>query len=100
MQCFYVLLHGRLAWNANATDRGQKAEQPVGLYCHRYVLASDREKAVQKAIDSASADLDNQTGWLRNRIIVLRWEAEEISNASFFKAFLPTNRGHTFYDKE
>ena len=98
MRCFYILIHGRLRWLVEPLDRD--TGQPAGLYCHRYVLASDQQEAIQKALESVSNNLDRQTGWLRDNHAELDLEAEEVSEASFLKAFLPANKGHTFYETE
>ena len=75
-------------------------DQPAGFYCHRYVFASNSMAATQKAFDSVSANLDQQTGWLRNQAVALELEAEEISRVSLLKAFSAVNRGHTFYGRD
>ena len=100
MRCFYVLVHGRLRWLVGPTDLEGDVDQPAGLYCHRYVLASDRKAATQRAFDSVSANLDRQTGWLRDQAVELELEAEEVSQTSLLKAFSPVNRGHTFYESD
>lgn len=100
MRCFYVLVHGRLRWFIAPSEDDRDVSQPAGLYCHRYVLASDRRAATRKACDSVFANLDSRTGWMRDGIVELELEAEEVLQASFLKAFLPVNRGHTFYDRE
>ncbi len=100
MRCFYVLIHGRLRWLADPRKKDQEISQPAGLYCHRYVLASDSQSASKKACDSVFANLDSQTGWLREDIAELDLEVEEVVEASFLKAFFPVNRGHTFYESE
>ena len=100
MQCFHVLVHGRLRWNARADGRDPSVEQPAGFYCHRYVFASDAGSARAKAFESVTANLDAQTGWLGDQAASLTLEAEDVSRASLVRGFLPANRGHTFYDDE
>ena len=100
MRCFYVMVHGRLHWNAGANGRSLCIEQPAGFYCHRYIFASDPMAAREKAFDSVTKNFDAQTGWLSDKTVSLTLEAEEIVSASFMKGFLPTNQGHTFYSAE
>lgn len=97
MRCFYILIHGRLRWAVELVEGDTEVEQPDGFYCHRYVLASDQSTAISKAMKSVSSNLDNQTGWLRDNTAELVMETEEVSRASYMKAFKPINRGHTFY---
>ena len=98
MRCFYVLVHGRLHWLVEPTELDRDVGQPAGFYCHRYVLASDPKIATRKAFNSVSANLDQQTGWLRDDVARLELDAEEVVQSSFLKAFLADNRGHTFYE--
>ena len=100
MRCFYILVHGRLSWLVEPTELDGDVDQPAGLYCHRYVLASDPNEAIQRAFRNVHSDLERQTGWLRDHAAELKLEAEEVSRASFIKAFLPVNRGHTFYERD
>ena len=99
MRCFYVLVHGRLSWLVEPTELQGDVDQPVGFYCHRYILASNPKDAIQRAFGDVSNNLDGQTGWLRDHAAELKLEAEEVSRASLLKAFLPVNRGHTFYKR-
>ena len=100
MRCFYVLVHGRLRWLTELTELDEDVEQPAGFLCHRFVLASNPNEAMRKAFKSVSSNLDRQTGWLRNHTAELKLEAEEVTTASLINAFLPANRGHTFYERE
>ena len=100
MRCFYVLVHGRLRWLVEPTALEGDVDQLVGLYCHRYVLASDPKAAIQRAFESVSTNLDRQTGWLRDHAVKLELEVEEVARATLLKAFLPVNRGHTFYSSD
>tara|TARA_E500000305_G_C3996535_1_gene224868 strand:- start:884 stop:1045 length:162 start_codon:yes stop_codon:yes gene_type:complete len=52
------------------------------------------------AIKSVPGNLDSQTGWLRDHVAGLDMEAKEVVQASFLKAFLPVNKGHTFYAED
>lgn len=97
MRCFWVLVHGQLQWSVPMAGSDSDVSQPEGFYCHRFVLASDPSIAAQKAFASVSANLDRQTGWLRNGVAKLDLEAEEVVQSALIQAFRPDNRGHTFY---
>ena len=97
MHCFYVLAHGRLRWLVEPTELDGDVSQPAGFYCTRFVLASNPQAAITKAFESVSANLDKQAGWLRDGSATLELEAEEVTQTSLLNAFLPINRGHTFY---
>ena len=94
MRCYYVLVHGMLTWKVASSEDDA---QPPGFYCHRYVLASNRAAAAQKALNRVRANLDRKTGWLSggNAIVVL--EADEVSLAPMHYLLKAEDRGHTFY---
>ena len=96
MRCFYVLIHGELRWR---TDIGADSPEwrPNGFYCHRYVLASGRDDAVQRASVRVRRNLDEQMGWLSRRQATLELDAEEVAPAPIHKLLKRDNRGHTFY---
>lgn len=100
MQCFHVLVHGRLRWAAKAPDGDQSVGQPAGFFCHRYVFASDAASASDKAFESVTTNLEAQTGWLGDKTASLTLEAEDVSRVSLVRGFLNANRGHTFYDHD
>jgi hypothetical protein len=102
MKCYYVLIHGRLEWRPTSTtnDIGDETSQPLGFYCHRYVLASSISSAEDSAFRRVRDNLDRQTGWLTTNHVKLELNAEEITPAPIFRLLKSDNRGHIFYDKE
>lgn len=102
MQCYYVLIHGRLEWRAasKSNDDGGDTSQPMGFYCHRYVLASSISSAEASAFRRVRDNLERQTGWLTANQVKLELNAEEITPAPIFRLLKPDDRGHTFYDEE
>jgi hypothetical protein len=102
MKCYYVLVHGRLDWDAvsPATENHADAFRPAGFWCHRYVLASTVYTAQEVAFRRVRENLDRRTGWLTAKAARLQLEAEETVQAPIFKLLKPDNRGHTFYDEE
>jgi hypothetical protein len=95
MRCYYVLVHGTLAWNAASSS--EDVSQLRGFYCHRYVLATDKGRAAEIAFERVRSNLDKQSRWLSNGDARLTLEAEEVYTAPFRKLLKPDNRGHTFY---
>lgn len=102
MQCYYVLIHGRLEWCAasKSNDDGDDTSQPMGFYCHRYVLASSVSSAENSAFRRVRHNLERQTGWLTANQVKLELTAEEITPVPIFRLLKPENRGHIFYDEE
>jgi hypothetical protein len=100
MQCFHILVHGVLKWNAESNGPDDDREKPAGFYCHRYVLASTEEEAAARAFRRVRDNLDKQTAWLRQGLATLNLEAEEATVAPMSKLLKPDNRGHTFYGED
>ena len=98
MRCFYVLVHGRLDWRKERFAAGEPAGgRPQGFYCHRYVLASNGDRATEAAFRRVRDNLDKQTGWIDQGLATLELEAEEVTAAPLRSLLKPDNRGHTFY---
>lgn len=102
MQCYYVLIHGRLNWYAASTpdDEGREAWQPSGFYCHRYVLASSTGSAEDTAFRRVRENLERQTGWLSANQVKLDLHTDEVTRAPIFRLLKPDNRGHSFYNED
>lgn len=99
MRCYNVLVHGTLDWLPGLTPRDEiGVTKPHGFYCHRFVLAPDEAKASDTALRRVRANLDKQTGWLRDGLATVELHAEEITGAPMRKLLMPDNRGHTFYN--
>lgn len=97
MRCYFVLVHGRLQWNVAAPDG---SVQPLGFYCHRYVLASSEQRAAETAFRRVHANFDRRFRWLSDGSATLVLEAEEICAAPILKLIEPDNGGHSFYDQD
>lgn len=102
MQCYYVVVHGRLEWFAAATSNDDVGDtwQPLGFYCHRFVLASSTSSAQDTAFRRVRDNLDRQTGWLSSNQVKLELNAEQATPAPFSRLLKPDNRGHIFYDND
>ena len=101
MRCFYVLVHGKLSWQPKLpADGGPETVRPGGFYCHRHVLASNKEQAAEKAFARVRTNLERRTGWLGRGLASLDLEAEEVVRAPLLKLLTPENRGHSFYERD
>jgi len=102
MQCYYVVIHGRLEWAAAAPPNNDEGDtwQPLGFYCHRFVLASSISSAQDTAFRRVRDNLEWQTGWLNSNQVKLQLNAEQVTPAPFFRLLKPDNRGHIFYDND
>jgi hypothetical protein len=91
-----------LEWSAASTSKGDDGEtlQPLGFYCHRYVLASSIRIAQESAFRRVRDNLERQTGWLTAKVATLELEADEITPVSMYRILKPDNRGHIFYNQE
>ncbi|MFT4254425.1 MAG: hypothetical protein QM608_18320 [Caulobacter sp.] len=94
MRCYYVLIHGLLDWRDVVSDDAEDS-RPAGFLCRRYVLASDRQSAAEKAFRSVRAGLADWTDGPKMTL-----ETEEISPAPFHKLLRLRHGGHAFYDQE
>ena len=99
MRSFYVLVHGSLEWDSDP-ETDDECFRPAGFYCHRYVLASGYEDAVQKAFRRVRKNLEKQTGWIGQGLAKLTLEAQELTPAPVRKLLRRDNRGHTFYESD
>jgi hypothetical protein len=99
MQCFYVLVHGRLNWHTEPPSTDDlEAALPLGFFCHRYVLASGAHEAKSIAFQRIRKNLEEQTCWISDGLATLHLEAEEITIAPMHKLLKPDNKGQTFYE--
>jgi hypothetical protein len=98
MQCYYVFVHGEFNWQVAPAD--EDAWQPLGFYCHRYVLASDERQAVEIAFARVRQNLHRKARRLTASDAGLHLQVDEICSAPFHKLLKPDNKGHTFYDED
>jgi hypothetical protein len=98
MQCYYVFVNGEFDWKVAPFD--EEMWQPRGFYCHRFVLASNEQKAAQIAFERIRKNLERTAPWLTAGSASLRLEVDEICPAPFYKLLKPDNKGHTFYDED
>jgi len=101
MRCFDILVHGHIRWlHVDRLDADPDADRATGFYCHRYVIASSADLAIEKAICRVRENLEQQTGWVSEGRACVQFIVDEVSSAPLIKGFLPDNRGHTFYAGE
>ena len=95
MRCYYILVHGKLDWQG--VPRDDEVSQPLGFFCHRYVLASNNSDAAEKAFRRVRANLGD---WIGEGGPTLNLDAEETAEEPIYKLLLPENRAHAFYAEE
>ena len=99
MNCYYVLINGKLKWDEAPLNTDEDVFRPEGFYCHRYVMASSPKAAEETAFARVRDNLD-EDDWLKKSYASLTLEADEITVAPFYKLLKPENRGHSFYSEE
>lgn len=98
MRCYYVMVHGRLNWLTPEPD--EPGARPLGIYCHRYVLARDEASAERTTFERVLRNLSRTTGWGDRNEANLTLEMEDIYVAPFHRLLLRDNRGHSFYAED
>lgn len=96
MRCYYVFVHGKLTWKLALTS-DENNSRPHGFFCHRFVLASNEQLAMEIAFARVRANFRKQNRWLINGSAILDLEAAEIHPAPIYNLLKPDNRGHSFY---
>lgn len=101
MQCFKVLVHGRLVWleESSIASSGDQS-RPRGFYAHRFVLSPEIKSAELIALRKVRENFDRQTGWIKDGLVAVELKAEEVMKTSIFRGLLPDNLGHSFYEDE
>jgi hypothetical protein len=101
MRCFYVLVHGKINWNAELPEIGDpEIARPAGFYCHRFVLAANEREAAEIAFHRVRASLDKESDWLAKGLATIDLEAEETAAAPMHNLLRKENRGHSFYEED
>ena len=92
VRCFCVIIHGEF----NERVRLAPDVPARGFYTSRWVLADGEETAVRKAFHSAEQELQ-QWSDVRDGLVEVRMEAEEVSNGSWWRWLRGGGRGFAFY---
>ena len=93
MRCFQVLIHGafrpRLNFGAELSAHG--------FYTTRWVLASDEQTAIKKGFSSARRELLTKQADIRDGLVSMNMEAEEIAPGSWWRWLKGGGGGFSFY---
>lgn len=99
MRCYYVLVHGVLDWHVAGPDQDGHP-RPRGFYCHRYVPASDAERAIRAAFGRVRRNFERRFDWLTDQHASLRLEVEEMAVVPLYNLLRRRNPGHAFYTQD
>lgn len=93
MRCFVVLIHGafrpRLNFGSDLSARG--------FYTTRWVVTSDEQAAIGKAFNSARRELAASQTDIRDGLVAIEMEAEEVRPGSWWRWLKDGGRGFSFY---
>ena len=94
MRCYLVLVHGLFDYHLKPLPSGLDFQ---GFYAGRSVFARDEPHARERAFARVRKGLSAWNADVRDGLVSLRLEAEEISQVPLWYAFRRSNKGHTFY---
>lgn len=93
MRIFAVLIHGAFSSNVQLSAESPFAQ---GFYTTRWVLAPSETAAGKKAFRSAKEEL-NKWSDLRDGLVSVRMNVEEVRSGSFWRWLRGGGRGFSFY---
>jgi hypothetical protein len=94
MQCYRVLVHGVFDYNLKPVPSGLDLN---GFYAGRSLFARDELEAERRAFLSVRKSLSAWNEDIRDGLVSLRLNADEINRVPFWYVFKRSNRGHIFY---
>lgn len=96
MRCYYVLVHGELQYHL---DREATGLQSKGFVAARCLFARNAEEATFKAFAKVTRGLAERNADIRDGLISVKFEAEEVEVTNWWNAFRRFNRSHAFYQE-
>ena len=97
MRCYLVLVHGIFDYHVKPAPSGMDVE---GFFAGRSVLARDEEQAKERAFAKVKSGLAAWNADVRDGLVSVRLDAEDVSRVPFWYVLRRVNRGHTFYGGE
>ena len=94
MRCYLVMIHGTFEYHLRPMPSGLDLS---GFYAGRSLFACDEIEAEQRAFVSVKRSLSAWNADIRDGLVSLRLEVEEINRVPFWYVFKRSNRGHIFY---
>lgn len=96
MRCFLVLIHGafrpRLNFGAELSAHG--------FYTTRWVVTSNKQTAIAKAFKSARRELMEAQADIRDHLVSIEMEVEQVEPGSWWRWLKGGGRGFSFYTDE
>jgi hypothetical protein len=93
VRCFLVLIHGafqpRLHFGAELTA--------CGFYTTRWIVSPNKETAIRRAFDSVRRELVAKQTDIRDGLVKVEMEAEEVAPGSWWRWLKGGGRGFAFY---
>jgi hypothetical protein len=96
VRCFLVIIHGAFRPRLNFGSE-ISAE---GFYTTRWVVASNEKIAISKAVASARSELVEKQPDIRDGLVSIDMEAEEVESGSWWRWLKGGGRGFSFYTRE
>ncbi len=93
MRCFSVLIHGAFRPRLNCGSELSAR----GFYTTRWVVTSDEHTAIGNAFDSARRELTAEQPDIRDGLVAIEMEAEEVAPGSWWRWLKGGGHGFTFY---
>ena len=97
VRCYLVLVHGIFDYHVKPLPSGMDFE---GFFAGRSVLARNKDQAKERAFSKVETGLAEWNADIRDGLVSIRLEAEDVSLVPFWYALRRVNRGHTFYGGE
>jgi hypothetical protein len=94
MRCYYVLVHGKFVYHVKPAPSGIQHE---GVFASRCLFARDEDDARDRALRRVNRSLSEYNADIRDGLVSVRLEVEDVEPDSWYKAFYRANKGHVFY---
>jgi hypothetical protein len=94
MRCYLVLVHGLFDYHVKPLSSGLDL---TGFYAGRSVFAQDEQDAAQRALAKVKNGLARWSTDIRDGLVSVRLEVEDVSRVPLWHVLRRSNRGHTFY---
>lgn len=96
MRCFLVLIHGAFRPRLNFGSE----QSARGFYTTRWVVTADEQTAITRAFGSARRELSEEHADIRDGLVSIDMEAEEVAPRSWWRWLKGGGRGFAFYTDE
>ena len=94
MRCYLVMVHGVFDYHVKPLASGFDL---TGFYAGRSVYARDERDAALRAFIQINKGLARWSDDIREGLVSVRLEAEDVERVPFWYVLRRSNRGHAFY---